>query len=1105
MVQQISALIVQPVLDASKYSPGAQEKVAADKAMAASSREAGAAAVDTSAKISTGGDVLSRLSRQYVEGYAAQQRFSQGLGQLSRGLETGRISIEGAERILVGMNQRLGLTANAAELAAKGQMTLASAVERANVQIARQANDLAAADAANRRMQAANSKTVSAEARRAAGFNAGQQLQDIAMMSLVGQSPGTLALQQGPQLATAIQQGGGLAALGAGLASVFSITTLLTVGFTAATAATIQWAMKGKDGAKSLDDALKAHSETLRLLKGQYGELGEAVKTVGNSGGLAFTGASARDARTLLQAQIREKGGPFLDTLGGVGWMQSLFGNGGGIGGLRNLSGDQALFAGPMAALIESAKSGKTDLAAFNEEVERLFSRTLGSTDNPARLRATADAVELLGANAFEVPGKFAPFADAINRLKVEAADGKPNLSAFNAEIDRIGQQNGMRKLADEAILAGKEIVGLADKAAELEKILQRLDREETRPGLSDRRALGGYVNRRTADLGILNAQFDADQQMARARTNAERLAAVEAQVRARAREDGDKGGGLQARVDRALAEERTRQEIEARDATIQRSQALERSLQQQRLELGLIGKTGGEQAKLRFQFERMQELRDQAARTSGPIDEKEVAAIKAAADAMGQYADALASAKLADDLQFERDQLFRTPQDQAIASRLRGTGIGLNSPEAQMMRQNQRFADMKDMAKRFLTDFQSELMNSGGDIGKAFGHSILNALTNSMSKQWEAIFDQLATAFASALTGQKPGSGGAVSSVGTAVAGKLLGDSNDNYAPGAITRSPLPNIGTGSGYSVENATDFIRQYASAIGIDPDIALKVARSEGLGSGIWQSNVLRNGVREPSFGPFQLLKGSPGTGFGTGLGNAFQRQTGLDPANPANWQQSTAFALDQAKANGWGAWFGAKGQGITGFMGIDRSATKAVTALDKLSTSSIGTAQSLSEGIGKLGTALNQYPSAPALGGGGGLFSLFGNLFKATSSFVPEILSGARIGLFAEGTENAPPGWAWVGERGPELMRMRGGETIRSNQNSMRMIADNNNGGGMPAFSPVFNVDARGSTMSRAEFEQIAERQAQSALATYQKTQVRGGFNTNQKRYTSLKG
>lgn len=46
--------------------------------------------------------------------------------------------------------------------------------------------------------------------------------------------------------------------------------------------------------------------------------------------------------------------------------------------------------------------------------------------------------------------------------------------------------------------------------------------------------------------------------------------------------------------------------------------------------------------------------------------------------------------------------------------------------------------------------------------------------------------------------------------------------------------------------------------------------------------------------------------------------------------------------------------------------------------------------------------------------------------------------------FYTGTSNAPAGWHWVGERGPELMRMRGGETILSNRDSMNAMS----GGGV---------------------------------------------------------
>lgn len=53
----------------------------------------------------------------------------------------------------------------------------------------------------------------------------------------------------------------------------------------------------------------------------------------------------------------------------------------------------------------------------------------------------------------------------------------------------------------------------------------------------------------------------------------------------------------------------------------------------------------------------------------------------------------------------------------------------------------------------------------------------------------------------------------------------------------------------------------------------------------------------------------------------------------------------------------------------------------------------------------------------------------------------------KIPGFAEGTQSAPSGWAWVGERGPELMNLRGGEAIMPHDMSMRFAAANDRWGG----------------------------------------------------------
>ena len=119
-----------------------------------------------------------------------------------------------------------------------------------------------------------------------------------------------------------------------------------------------------------------------------------------------------------------------------------------------------------------------------------------------------------------------------------------------------------------------------------------------------------------------------------------------------------------------------------------------------------------------------------------------------------------------------------------------------------------------------------------------------------------------------------------------------------------------------------------IRAYAVSIGIDPDIAVKVARSEGLRDGVWQSTLQQPYGREASYGAFQLHVDP--TGKRPGLGNKFKETTRLDPSNPANWPAMNKFALDQAKAGGWGPWMGAKAVGVTGYMGIGGQPSKAQT-------------------------------------------------------------------------------------------------------------------------------------------------------------------------------
>ena len=111
----------------------------------------------------------------------------------------------------------------------------------------------------------------------------------------------------------------------------------------------------------------------------------------------------------------------------------------------------------------------------------------------------------------------------------------------------------------------------------------------------------------------------------------------------------------------------------------------------------------------------------------------------------------------------------------------------------------------------------------------------------------------------------------------------------------------------------------YIRETAKKYGVDPEVALRVAKSEGLES--FQSTVVsKKGVREPSWGAFQLYTGG-------GLGNEFKKETGLDPADPKNEKATIDYALKHASQHGWGPWHGAANTGIGEFEGIGGGGAK----------------------------------------------------------------------------------------------------------------------------------------------------------------------------------
>lgn len=131
--------------------------------------------------------------------------------------------------------------------------------------------------------------------------------------------------------------------------------------------------------------------------------------------------------------------------------------------------------------------------------------------------------------------------------------------------------------------------------------------------------------------------------------------------------------------------------------------------------------------------------------------------------------------------------------------------------------------------------------------------------------------------------------------------------------APPAPPQAPA---GTGAAPGSRDEQEaYIRQSAQMRGIDPETAVKVAKSEGLNA--------YTGDEGSSFGPFQLHYGGVARGGNAvpGLGDEFTKATGLNARDPSTWRAQVDFALDNAAKGGWSPFHGARKTGIADFQGI----------------------------------------------------------------------------------------------------------------------------------------------------------------------------------------
>jgi hypothetical protein len=212
----------------------------------------------------------------------------------------------------------------------------------------------------------------------------------------------------------------------------------------------------------------------------------------------------------------------------------------------------------------------------------------------------------------------------------------------------------------------------------------------------------------------------------------------------------------------------------------------------------------------------------------------------------------------------------------------------------------NQELAKVRGMTEaeaKAALDLQTQWNETTGAV-ENFGKQAVLALTGSVLKETKTSLSDL---------------------FHVDIASGGLADKIRNYSQGKgfVSSAPAPGTDsaapTGRFSSQAQKEAFIRAEAVKRGVDPNVAMAVARSEGFNS--------FSGDNGTSGGAFQLHV-TPG-GRGRAVGDEFRSKTGLDPLDPANEARAIQFALDDAKAHGWSAYHGAARTGVGNWQGIDR--------------------------------------------------------------------------------------------------------------------------------------------------------------------------------------
>ncbi|MCV9908331.1 phage tail length tape measure family protein [Brucella sp. HL-2] len=825
MTIQLSSLRVAADFDPSKYKAGMDQKIAADKAGALSSHSVGVALAQADAAMDKSATGSVRLSKALIDGYANAAKFESSVRAIGRAVDRG-MGLDRAAAQLEGAYKKYGLVADAMQLVNQGHVELAPLVTSLNQRLEAQAaisqraadaasklavaqtsqlsynrqlgitdrasSDLRGSDinaygreldnlrakfnplfaaiqqykatqyeirqahavgaistdemtsALNRERKAAL-ETVAALKQRGGAVTGGvarhntaniaAQFQDIAVTNAMGMSPIQIALQQGTQLSAVFNEMGKgrdvVRGIGSAFMSIISPVSLATIGIIAGGSALAQYLMSLKSDLPSVDDAMKRHAELVQQIGQRWPGVTDGMQRY------------FQESTAVLEASARENVKVF-------------------------------------------EKAAKEAYAAFDQEV-RLSANITG------------------GAPTTLVDQRFKPFEVAINNLRASVKSGRPDFEAFYKQINDIVATDP------------KNLQSLGDKTIHLADAMVEADRN-TAAAKASIGLIGGVAAAQTKQISELTAALSELAKIGVPQLDQRGIAAQQYQIavnRAGDRESKDDAYlAYQSALSRIEDQERlsrmpvpgekpnfesiapTSTKKSGRERSVERDANAYRDLvksaqdriDQMGLEEQLVGKTGVAADAYRMKLELIQKATDKG-RT---LSEDHRIELENLASSYGKVAERVAALSLAEELRFEREQLFRSSTEQRVASTLRSSGIDPLSSQGQLLagqiRLNEQLVENRDATLSL-----GQSLVSAFDDGKITSDELWKSMLGGLDRVIDKMLNDLINAiFQVGQAGSGLGGGGGIF-------GSLLGGLFGGGGGGGLGYfPPAPSMGVG-------------------------------------------------------------------------------------------------------------------------------------------------------------------------------------------------------------------------------------------------------------------------------------------------------------------